>query len=369
MNRQQAFLVLLLAATAVASFLVLLPFLQYVLGALLVGYVLRPLHVRLQPHIGERPAAITVIAAAAVAVIAPLSYVGLVVYRDARQLAAGESDLDLAQIESELEATTGAEVDLVAATGDFGNLFGDVISGNATQIIASVTHILLGIALVLFLVYYVLIDGPDFVQWAIKTVPMDDAVSHEIAARMDRMVWGVVAGHIFVALVQGLIGGVGLWIAGIPNTVFWTVVMIITALLPVIGAFLVWGPAVTYLYLIGEPRIAAFLFLWGLIPVSLVDNYLRSIVIDQSADVNPGVILVGVVGGVYTLGPVGLFVGPLVIGVFAAMIRAFDAHYDALATSTPPPELPEENRLEWLETEPARSKDNFGDHHDPSAEE
>lgn len=369
MNRQQAFLVLLLAATAVASFLVLLPFLQWVLGALLIGYVLRPLHRRLEPYLGPRPAAVTVITAATIAVLAPLSYVGYVVYRDARDLAAGETDLNLAQIEAELEASTGAEVDLVGATGDFGALFGDAISGNATQIISSVTYILLGLALVLFLVYYVLLDGPDFVQWAVKTVPMDDAVSLQIAARMDRMVWGVVAGHIFVAITQGLIGGVGLWIAGIPNTVFWTVVMIILALLPVIGAFLVWGPAVAYLYLLGEPQVAAFLFVWGLLPVSLVDNYLRSIVIDQSADVNPGVILVGVVGGVYTLGPVGLFVGPLIIGVFAAMIRAFNAHYDALDTSTPPPELPENDRLGWLDTDPARNKDDYGDHADPSPEE
>jgi hypothetical protein len=102
--------------------------------------------------------------------------------------------------------------------------------------------------------------------------------------------------------------------------------------------------------------------------VSLVDNYLRSIVIDQSADVNPGVILVGVVGGIYTLGAVGLFVGPLVIGLFAAMIRAFDAHYDALATNTPPPTPPEDGRLSWLDTNPAATRDDYGGHADPGAE-
>lgn len=369
MNRQQAFLLLMLAAAAVASFLVLLPFLQYVLGALLAGYVLRPLHRQLEPHVGTRPAAVTVIAGATVAVAIPLGYVGYIVYRDARQLAAGDSDLDIVALEEELAATTGREIDFTGATENFGALVGDVLTGNATQIIASVTHILLGLALVLFLVYYVLVDGPDFVQWAVRTVPMDDAVSLEIASRLDRMVWGVVAGHIFVAFAQGLIGGLGLWIAGVPNAMFWTVVMIITALLPVIGAFLVWGPAVSYLYLVGDPRAALFLFFWGFILVSLVDNYLRSIVIDQSADVNPGVILVGVVGGVYTLGPVGLFVGPLVIGVFAAMIRAFDAHYDALKRSTPPPELPEEDRLDWLDLDPARKREDYGHHADPSPDQ
>jgi len=368
MNREQAFLLVLLAATGVASFLVLLPFMQYVLGALLLGYVLRPIHCRLVPKLGERLAAGSVIGGAAVVVIAPLGYVGFIAYRDARRIAAGEGGLELARIERELAELTGEQVDIVGATDNVGALLVDFFNGNAPQIVSFVTHMLLGLSLVLFLVYYVLVDGPDFVQWAVYTVPLDDAVAHEIVSRMDRMTWGVVAGHIFVAFVQGIVGGVGFWITGVPNTVFWSVVMVITALLPVIGAFLVWGPAVGYLYLVGSPNMAGFLLVWGLIPVSLVDNYLRSIVIDQSADVNPGVILVGVVGGIYTLGAVGLFVGPLVIGLFAAMIRAFDAHYDALATNTPPPTPPEDGRLSWLDTDPAATRDDYGGHADPGAE-
>lgn len=369
MNRQQAFLLLLLALTAIASFYVLLPFLNWVLGALLLGYVLRPLHCRLEPHLGERPAAITVIAAAGTAIVLPLAYIGYVVYKDARDLAAGETDLDLATAEAELESITGEEIDLAGATGDIGTFAGDFLYGNAPAIVSYVTTSLLGLTLVLFLVYYVLIDGPAFVQWAVNKAPIDDAVSMEIVARMDRMAWGVVAGHIFVAFVQGIVGGIGLWIAGVPSATFWSVVMVVTALLPVIGAFLVWGPATGYLLLVGEPRMAAFLFIWGLIPVSLVDNYLRSLVIDQSADVNPGVILVGVIGGIYSLGAVGLFVGPLVIGLFAAMIRAFDAHYDALGTDTPPPDPPEHSRLSWLETTPAATLDDYGGHAPPGRSE
>lgn len=369
MNREQAFLLFLVAATAVASFYVLLPFLNYVLGALLLGYVLRPVHTRLVPYLGKRPAAITVISGAAVAIVLPLVYIGWVVYRDIQDLADGETDLDLPAVEAELESLTGQEVDLAGATGDFGTLLGEFLYGNAPEIVSTLTTVLLGLTLILFLVYYVLLDGPAFVQWSVSTAPLDDAVAHEIVARMDRMTWGVVAGHIFVAIVQGIIGGIGLWIAGIPSAAFWTTVMIITALLPVIGAFLVWGPATGYLLAIGEPRMAAFLLVWGLIPVSLTDNYLRSFVIDQSADVNPGVILVGVVGGIYSLGAVGLFVGPLVIGLFAAMIRAFDAHYDALGRDTPPPEPPQDGRLSWLETKPAAGQDDFGGHADPSGEE
>jgi len=368
MNREQAFLLVLLVLTAVASFLVLLPFLQFVLAAVLLGYVLRPVHCRLAPHLGGRPAAVTTIAGAAVILVLPLAYVSYVVYRDATALARGETGLDLQQIEIELEALTGQDVTFAETTNDVAALLGDFLAGNATEIVSYVTFLLLGIALALFLVYYVLVDGPDFVQWAVQTAPLDDAVAHQLVIRLDRMAWGVVAGHIFVGLVQGVVGGVGLWIAGIPKAVFWAVVMAITALLPVIGAFLVWGPAVGYLFLVGHYEMAAFLFVWGLIGVSLIDNFLRSIVIDQSADVNPGVILIGVVGGIYTFGAVGLFVGPLVIGLLAAMVRAFDDHYDALARETPPPPVPDDGRLSWLKTHPAATQEDYGGHASPEEE-
>ena len=369
MNRQQTFLLGLMLVTAVASFLVLRPFLQFVLAALLLGYVLRPAHYRLATYVGDRVAAVLVIAGATVAIVLPLTYVGFVISRDAQRLADGETELNLGAIETELDAITGAEVDLTGATSDLGALLADFFSANAPEIVSYLTYALLGLVLVLFLVYYVLIDGPAFIQWGVNVVPLDDAVARELLARTDRMAWGVVAGHIFVAVVQGLLGGVGLAIAGLPNVVFWTAVMVLTALLPVIGAFLVWGPAVGYLYLVGDPVAAGFLLAWGAIPVSLVDNYLRSIVIDQSADVNPGVILVGVIGGVYAFGPVGLFVGPLVIGLLAAVVRAFDTHYDRLSTSTPPPETSEEGRLSWLDTEPAAAQEDYGGHADPDAGE
>jgi len=359
-NREQAFLVVMVAATALASLLILLPFLNYVLAALLLGYVLRPLHRRLTPYLGKRIAAITVIIGALVALLLPLAYIGWVLYNDALELARGESELDLVAAESRLESLTGQEIDVQTTATDVGQLVVDSMFGNLTELVGLATTLALGLALLLFLVYYVLLDGPAFVQWAVDVAPVDDAIAHRLVARMDRMTWGVVAGHILVAFVQGIVGGVGLWLAGVPSPVFWGAVMVFTALLPIIGAFLVWGPAAAYLYLIDESGMALFLAIWGVFVVSLVDNYLRSIVIDQSAEVNPGVILVGVVGGIYTLGSVGLFVGPIVIGLFAATIRAFDDHYDALSYETPPPEPPDDGRLSWLATDPRALRESTG---------
>ncbi|MEM4781276.1 MAG: AI-2E family transporter, partial [Halalkalicoccus sp.] len=131
-------------------------------------------------------------------------------------------------------------------------------------------------------------------------------------------------------LIEGAIAGLGLFATGIPNAAFWTFVMIVLALLPLIGAFMVWAPAAGYLFVIGEAGSATLLFAYGIVVVSMIDNYARPILIDREAQLNPGVILVGVFGGVYALGFVGLFVGPIALGVLAAALVTFAEEYDRL---------------------------------------
>jgi predicted PurR-regulated permease PerM len=109
--------------------------------------------------------------------------------------------------------------------------------------------------------------------------------------------------------------------------VFLTFVMVVLALLPLIGASLVWAPAAGYLFVIGDTGLGIALFLYGLVVVSLVDNYARPIVIDREAELNPAVILVGVFGGTYAIGLTGLFIGPIVLAVFVTTIEAFDDEY------------------------------------------
>jgi predicted PurR-regulated permease PerM len=155
-------------------------------------------------------------------------------------------------------------------------------------------------------------------------------VTDELFEKVDATTWGVVIAEIFVAVAQAILGGIALWLVGIPNRVFWTFVMIVLALLPMIGAFFVWAPAATYLVAIDQEGSGLFLFVYGLLVISLVDNYARPIVIDRDAHLNPSVVIIGVFGGIYAIGITGLFIGPIVLAVLAATITAFDEEYDTL---------------------------------------
>ena len=332
MNRGQAFLLVVIGLVSVLTLLIVAPFLEYVVASLILAYVLYPIHDRLERRIGGVSSAITLIFVTVAAIIAPLAYIIRVFVGDLRDIAAGDSSLDTAAIEGWVAEFTGdgVEVELTQLLSTAGDQLIQVLFGGYTGVFTFAVQAALGTTLMLFLVYYLLREGPEFVAWAKDTVPLPPHVIDDLLSKIDATTWGVVIGHISVAFLQALIAGVGLWVAGIPNVVFWTFVMAVLALLPLIGAFLVWGPAAAYLFVIDEVTAAVALAIYGIAVVSLFDNYARPILIDQQAHLNPGVILVGVLGGVYAIGFTGLFVGPIAIGVLAATLETFRKEFDRI---------------------------------------
>ncbi|WP_418286584.1 AI-2E family transporter [Halorubrum sp. DTA46] len=338
MNRGQSFLLLLIGAVSLLTLFIILPFIEYVIASAILAYVLYPFHRQLsrglRDHVSRRlgnmVSALALIVASLVAVILPLAYIFLVFIRDLTALAAGESDLDVGAIEARIAELTGEEFQIDTLLATAGELLLDTLFGGISGILTSTLRVSLGLALALFLVYYTLLDGPAFLRWLRTTTPLPPDVTDDLLAKVDATTRGVVIGHISVAVLQALIAGVGLWVAGIPNVVFWTFVMAVLALLPLIGAFLVWGPAAAYLVVIDEMTAGILLAVYGVVIVSMVDNYARPIVIDHSAHLNPAIILLGVFGGVYSIGFTGLFVGPIVIGVLAATLETFREDYDVI---------------------------------------
>lgn len=104
--------------------------------------------------------------------------------------------------------------------------------------------------------------------------------------------------------------------------------MIVLSLLPIVGSFLVWGPAVIYLLIQGEVVLGGLLFVWGVVVVGVSDDYLRPIIVDRYAKVNPSVIILGVLGGIFVFGVMGIFYGPLIIGLLRVTLEVFREELD-----------------------------------------
>lgn len=315
---------------AIFMLVIVSPFLEYILLSIIVAYILFPLHKRLAPRIGSVISPLVLMGGSIIAVVLPFAYVITRLLQDLQAIARGESDLKIEQIEADILAVTGINIDFETAFESIGDILFDVLFGGMTGFVYTILEVTIGIAIVLFLVFYLLRDGALFVAWLRFNLPLPTAVADGLFDQIDRTTWGAVIGHGFAALVQSVVAGIGLYVVGIPDVFFWTFVMFLLAFLPLIGVFLVWGPAAIYLYIIGSTAEGVALAVYGLAIVSLVDYYVRPLVIDRSARLNPAVLLIAVFGGLYTMGFVGLFVGPIAVGVFVATIRTVRDDYDGL---------------------------------------
>lgn len=257
----------------------------------------------------------------------PVGCLTLILIRDLIALSEGQTGVDTAQIGAEIADLTGQQIDLTETINTIGEGPLAVLFVDVAAVVSFGLRLALRTALMLFIIYYLLRGGTRVVDWVITVAPMGSSVCRRLFRQVDNTTPGVVRGHLLVAVLQRLVGGIGLFVAHIPSVVFLPFAIIVLALLSLVETFLVWAPTATCLVAVGQGEAGVLLFVHGLVVVSLVDNYTRPLLIDREAHLNPAIILIGVFDGTYALGVTGLFLGPVVLAVFSS-------EYDALSAET-----------------------------------
>lgn len=318
---------------AVSGYLVLLmvqPFAGYLLAALLLAFAFAPLHRRLAARIDRRLSAALVVAVAVAGVVGPLAVLAATLPADASSLSRAVRRLtSRTRLERQVERLLGVDVPLQSALADAPRRFAELLIGDVTSVVGLLAHAFLGVVLFLFLLYYLLVDGDALVAWTKEVAPLRDDVRDDLFAEASETTWAVLKGHVATAAVQGVVAGLGLLVVGLPHVVFWTVVMTFLELFPIVGVAAVLGPATLYLVLVDRLLAAGFLLAYSLTAVALVDDYFRARVVDRASSLHTGTILLGVFGGVYVFGVMGLFYGPIVLGLFRRLVELLDEHYVA----------------------------------------
>jgi predicted PurR-regulated permease PerM len=183
----------------------------------------------------------------------------------------------------------------------------------------------------LFSMFYLFKDeGHMFVNLR-KILPLKDVYKKHLFERFGKVISAIIHGYIVVAIIQGIVGGIGFLIFGVSSPLIWGIVMAFAALVPFIGTGVIWLPPALIKLVNGIANnntgqiIGGILFiLYGIIIISSLDNILRPKIIGNKAKVHPVLILVGVLGGLYMLGFIGIIVGPMILALFSTFIQAYE---------------------------------------------
>jgi len=183
-------------------------------------------------------------------------------------------------------------------------------------------QLLFGLAIMLIAVYFFLVDGPAMIENMMRLSPLADDYERELVVEFGNVSRAVVLATLLSAVVQGLMAGLGYWVAGLESTFLLTLLTILFAMVPFVGAAAIWLPASLYLMLATDNVVAGVALLaYGAIPVSLVDNIIKPMVLKKQSQLHPLFALLSVLGGVQALGPIGILVGPMAVAFLQTLLN------------------------------------------------
>ena len=200
-----------------------------------------------------------------------------------------------------------------------------------TDMLLALPSVLLNVLIVFFATYYLLKEGPAIVHWFKNLLPVGRKHKEHIIRQLGDVTYGLVYGSLVVAIIEGVLGGIAFWLVGISSPVLWGAMMAILAVIPFVGAGIIWAPAGIYLLFIGLTQGNTVLIakgmgllIFGLLFISTIDTIIKPRIIGDRTGINPVLVLVGVLGGLATFGIVGFIIGPLIIAVLKSIITIYE---------------------------------------------
>jgi len=328
------FLLFCLIASLAIVYFILEPFLAPLILAAAFAYLLQPVQGSLTKQFGGRAslAAFATTLVAVVVLLVPIGLLGAQILKESTQLyislaGAGGSGFiaivenTVASVRTVLPIPAGVDL----SVGQYATQALGVLASNLGPIFSSLAGILLNTFVFLIALYFLLKDGARLKEYLVATSPLADRDDLMIVSRLQSAVSATVKGSLTIGLVQGVLTGIGFAIFGVPNAALWGSVAAIAALVPAVGTALVIAPAVLFLFLTGSSAAALGLLVWGVVAVGLVDNLLGPRLIGRGMHLHPLLVFLAVLGGLAFFGPLGFFMGPLVVSLCLALIEIYSS--------------------------------------------
>jgi predicted PurR-regulated permease PerM len=341
-TKQRAAILIVLLGIGIA--LALTPYVSGLIGAPVLYVLFAPLQKLLVRRIRPSIAAGIVILVAFMVIILPGTWLISLIVGQAQQAASEVVDSPLLDRLSTLRI---GRYELGPQIAQIGRELVGWLGGGALGFIGTATRFTLNVLLAFFGMYFILVNPEAIWKGVRPYIPFSRPSVEILRDRFVSVTIATVVGTGLVALIQGTLVGLGFALTGLSNPMFWGVVTMIFAVLPIVGSGLVWGPGALSLFLADRPTAAIVLIVLGIVVVGNIENLIRPIVFRRYSQIHPMVTLVGAIAGVSYFGLLGLLIGPLALSYFFEVIRMYRVEYlgdyhplitsPSAETATPPP--------------------------------
>jgi predicted PurR-regulated permease PerM len=330
-----AFLLLLALGITLLFFWVIKGFLMAIVLAAVFAAMLSPFYRRVTGLLGGREAiasGLTVVLTVFLVIIPMLLFFGILIDQ-AIAISAAASDwiANISEQSEGLQQRLGEDPylqqllpyqdEVIEKAGQAAARVGTYVAQGLVAGATGTASFLLMLFVMLYAVFFFLIQGSTIVDAALRFTPLTDDDKARLLGTFTSVGRATVKGTLIIGIVQGSLAGLSFYVAGIQGPVFWGAVMAVLSILPGIGAALVWVPAVAYLALSGQVWAALGVGLWCAAVVGTVDNVLRPLLIGKDTEMPDLLVMLSTLGGLALFGFPGMLIGPLIGALYVTVWR------------------------------------------------
>ncbi|MFP4402147.1 MAG: AI-2E family transporter [Candidatus Nanoarchaeia archaeon] len=207
-----------------------------------------------------------------------------------------------------------------------------VINSQIQVFVQSIPIILINFFIIIFVTYYLLVYSEQIFKAINEYIPLTLRKQNEIFANISKNINVLFRGYFLTGLIQTGVAALGYLVLdliyGFPNLLIIIFLTLIVSLVPYLGTPIVWVPVSIYYFVIDLPEAGTLLFIYGITIISLIDNFLRPILMSHKETTPPPLVFVGFVGGIFAFGLIGLILGPIIISITMILLRYIKEFYE-----------------------------------------
>lgn len=187
----------------------------------------------------------------------------------------------------------------------------------------SLLNFTVNLIITFFCMFYFFRDGDKFLKYLEEISPLQKEHEQRLFDNFIRTSRATVKGTILIGLLQGSLGALTLLFFGIKTWILWGFIMIICAIIPVVGAWVVLVPISIFMMLTGHLWQGVAIFLISTIIISNIDNLVRPYLVGKDAKMHDLIIFFSTIGGIGVFGIMGFVIGPVIAALFLALLTIY----------------------------------------------
>jgi predicted PurR-regulated permease PerM len=318
---------ILLGVLIVLAFLLIKPLLLAIFLGMVLAFVLSPLYKKLLLLIKYKNLSSLIITLLLILLIViPLWFITPLLLNQSLEIYTASQELDLVTPIKNIFPTFFATETI---SNEMTNVVYSFISKITNSTVNAFANILLNfptlalqLIVTLFVFFFTLRDGTKLTGYLQSILPFPKNVEKKLFKSTTEITYSVLYGQVVIGILQGILAGVGFFIFGVNNALFLTLLAAVAGIFPIIGTAIIWVPVAIFTLIGGNVGAFVGIAAFGILS-SIMENTVKPAFVAKRTNVNPAIILLGMIGGLMLFGILGIILGPLLLSYLLIVLDVY----------------------------------------------